>query len=537
MTPYAADSYHEQGMYFAAHGLPFVIVDVRGRGNSGGLFRPFIQEGKDGYDVTEWLARQAYCDGRVAMWGGSYLGSSQWASAKERPPHLTTIVPTASAHAAVDFPMRNNVFYPYIARWLLITSGHTYQRTICHDEKFWSVMNSRWHESGRPFRDFDTLLGTALPVFQEWLQHPEPDEYWDAYGLSADEYRALEIPILTITGVYDADQPGALEYYREHMRYASPEGRSRHYLIVGPWDHAGTVSPRRTFGGIQCADAGVLDLARLHLEWYAWVMGRAPRPEFLKDRVAYYVMGAERWRYVEKLEDVTSRCVPFFLDSLGDATDVFRSGAMSETPGKGPPDSFRYDPGDTSGPELAAEACADAASLVDQTQLYAMNGRQVIYQSSPFEEDTEISGFFSLSVWVAIDCPDTDLYASVHDVGLDGGSVQMSTDVMRARYREGLRTPKLITDPLPRRYDFNRFTFVSREVKRGHRLRLVICPVGRIGATTFTEKNYNAGGVVAQESVSDARAVTVTVFHDAERVSALYVPLGRPDPSPAEPDR
>src|SRR6202451_4898897 len=61
LTPYIADSAHEVGVYLATHGFPFAAVDVRGRGNSAGVFRPFFQEASDGYDVVEWLARQPLC--------------------------------------------------------------------------------------------------------------------------------------------------------------------------------------------------------------------------------------------------------------------------------------------------------------------------------------------------------------------------------------------------------------------------------------------------------------------------------------------
>ena len=127
LTPYIAQSYHDRGVYFAAHGLPFLTVDVRGRGNSEGEFRPFIQEAQDGYDIVEWLAQQPYCNGKVSMWGGSYAGYDQWATAKEIPPHLATIVPVASPYAGVDFPMQYNIFYPYDMQWLTLTSGHASQ--------------------------------------------------------------------------------------------------------------------------------------------------------------------------------------------------------------------------------------------------------------------------------------------------------------------------------------------------------------------------------------------------------------------------
>src|SRR5271155_4797908 len=70
LTPYIGQTYHDVGMYFAEHGYPFLTVDVRGRGNSEGSFRPLIQEAQDGYDVVEWLAKQPYCNGKISMWGG-----------------------------------------------------------------------------------------------------------------------------------------------------------------------------------------------------------------------------------------------------------------------------------------------------------------------------------------------------------------------------------------------------------------------------------------------------------------------------------
>ncbi len=42
---------------------------------------------------------------------------------------------------------------------------------------------------------------------------------------TVDDYKRINIPILTITGHYDGRQYGALEYYRRHMAYGTPEGR------------------------------------------------------------------------------------------------------------------------------------------------------------------------------------------------------------------------------------------------------------------------------------------------------------------------
>ena len=75
LTPYVADSYHERAAYFSQRGYAFLLVDCRGRGNSGGSFEPFAREAQDAYDVTEWLATQPWCDGQVAMWGVQHSGA------------------------------------------------------------------------------------------------------------------------------------------------------------------------------------------------------------------------------------------------------------------------------------------------------------------------------------------------------------------------------------------------------------------------------------------------------------------------------
>jgi putative CocE/NonD family hydrolase len=525
LTPYISASYHDRGVYFAAHGLPFLTVDVRGRGNSEGQFRPMIQEAHDGYDVVEWLAQQPYCNGKVAMWGGSYAGYDQWATAKERPPHLATIVPVASVYPGIDFPMRNNISYPYVMQWLTFTSGHASQESIFGDQDFWAGIYRAGFESGAAFGTLDARVGNPSAIFREWVSHPEVDSYWDSYTPTAAQYTALHIPILTITGSNDDDQPGALTYYRQFMEHASADDRARHYLIIGPWDHAGTRTPRQQFAGLQFGPASLVDLPALHREWYAWTMQNGPKPAFLQRQVAYYVMGAEKWRYADTLQAVTARSQPYFLDSTHNAHDVLSSGALvPQVTAGGRPDHYEYDPRDTH--NAALESTIDPDNRTEQRMTYAARGGHLVYHSAPFEQATEISGFFKLAAWIAIDQPDTDLLASIYEIRVDGSSILLSTDQIRARYRSSLRQATPVRSTQPLRYDFERFTFVSREIKKGSRLRLVIGPINSI----FSQKNYNSGGVVAQETARDARRVSVTLFHDRSHPSALYVPLGQPEP-------
>jgi predicted acyl esterase len=199
---------------------------------------------------------------------------------------------------------------------------------------------------------------------------------------------------------------------------------------------------------------------------------------------------------------------------------VLNSGSLTPEPQKGDPDHYVYDPRDTSVAEL--ESKLDPSSLVDQTLVYARNGKQLVYHTAPFDRDTEVSGFFRLSAWIAIDQPDTTFKADIYEIRADGSSIVLTSQVLQARYRQSFREPQLVKTRAPQQYDFEHFSFVSQEIKQGSRLRLVIAPVNSI----LSEKNYNSGGVVAEESMKDARPVTVTLYHDRQHQSTLYVPLG-----------
>ena len=525
LTPYIAQTYHDRGIYFAARGYPFLTVDVRGRGDSEGVFKPNINEGRDGYDVVEWLARQSYCSGQVAMWGGSYAGYDQWATAAQLPPHLATIVPVAAPCFSVDFPIRSNIAMPYWMQWLTLVGGRASHDRIFGSERFWADMFRRSFERGLPFRELDAMLGNPSECFQEWVAHPQQDEYWDRYNPTTDQYARLSMPILTITGIYDGDQLGALTHYRRHIDSLASSERSRHYLIIGPWDHAGTRTPVREFAGLRVGDASLVDLAELHLQWYDWTMRKGPKPTFLRSNVAYYMMVVDEWRYADSLEEVTAGFEALYLQSQTNPTDVFLSGGLGrQPPSSSEPDHYVSDPRDVS---LAALECTvDPANRVDQRLAHARSGKHLVYHTAAYQQDLDIAGFFRLTVWLSIDQPDTDFVASIYDVSSTGEVVQLTTDVMRARYRESLRTPKLIESAAPLRYDFETFAFVARRISAGHRLRLVFGPINSINS----QKNYNSGGVVAEESARDARPVTVKLLHDEAHPSALYVPVAGSSP-------
>jgi putative CocE/NonD family hydrolase len=306
------------------------------------------------------------------------------------------------------------------------------------------------------------------------------------------------------------------------MRFGSPRARAGHFLIIGPWDHPGTRTPQREVGGLTFGEASLVDLNGLHKEWYDWTMKGGPRPRFLKNRVAYYVIGADEWRYASSLDVIGKQKRTLYLDSRGQASSVFHSGDLRSTPpttaGR---DSYTYDPLDV----RAAERAIGRSDkyFTDQLEVIAIDGDGLVYHSQPFAQETVVSGSPRLVVWMAMDVPDTDITVDLYEITRGGESIVLGGDMVRARHRDSLLEEKLVVPGEVNRYVFEGFRWFSRRIARGSRLRLVITAPEAI----YTQRNYNSGGVVAAESGKDARTAHVTLYHDSQRPSALELPIDR----------
>jgi hypothetical protein len=529
LTPYISDSYHERGAYFASHGYAFALVDVRGRGNSAGEFEPFVNDPRDGHDLVEWFAKQPFCDGKVAMWGGSYAGFNQWATAKELPPHLATIVPAAAAHPGLDYPFPQNVGVSYDVQWYTFTSGRTGQQHLFGDQKFWQTKFLDAYKKHVPFKSLDSFIGNPSVNFQRVVKHPTPDAYYDAMVPTSAQFQKITVPVLTITAQYDGDELGALTYYRDHVANTTPDARAKHFLLIGPWDHAGTRTPTDEVGGVKFGPAAVIDLNDLHRQWYDWTMKKGSRPDFLKNRVAYYLLASGNsgsngeWKYADDFETLVANPKTLYLDSKdGDGNGVFRSGSLTDKlPDKGS-DTFIYNPLDTTrGETVEGGEPNEKTAALDQTYPLSIAKDGLVYHTQALPNETSFIGCPAATLWVSIDTPDVDLSAHLYEIQPDGTSIILWSDTRRLRYRESLREAKLVKPGEIVRCDFNPGLFVARRLMKGSRLRLVVSSPNSIQV----QKNYCSGGVVAEETAKDARTCNLEVYHDSAHPSTVQLPL------------
>lgn len=503
----------------------FAYVDVRGRGDSEGVFRPLAQEAEDGYDVVEWLAKQPWSDGRIAMWGGSYPGYDQWATASAKPPHLRTIVPVASIRPAVDFPTSNGIMEADALQWLTLTSGRSLYSGLYSDENYWRETEARSFRDKAAFNQLDVYAGNTSSVFQTWLQHPDLDAFWQPIYLPPESIANIDLPTLEISGYRDDDEPASISFYRDRLQSKNRAALERFYLILGPWDHPGTRAPKRRVWNEEFGGASLLDMQRLQLEWYDWIFQSAAKPEFLKKHAVYYVQGpgAECWKYADSIDTAAARSQILYLTSASGAKRVFESGALALKPSDSNADSFVSDPNDLGAAQANRESYGKIILPAGEAG-FDLHGNGVVYHTPRFEQESELDGSVALHLWLEVDAPDTDLAYELYLVTPEGKTHWLTAARLRARYRYGLSKGEPIRQGQPEEYVFPAGQWFAQRIPKGSYLRLIIEAVNQ----PEMQKNWNSMKPVSEQSGADARLATIHLLHDAGHRSVLILPVGDP---------
>ena len=277
-TPYGRRVIGPLGRLYAERGYQVVVQSFRrGTFGSEGGWVPVRHEQADGHATLEWVAAQPWFDGRLVMWGGSYLGMTQWAVAEDVPDFVKALCLQVTAS-----DLREAVVYPGGAFALETAVAWLYQ--IAHQERGWRTVLRTQLGSGKvlaaacdvlPIGECDaTAIGEPSPMYQDWLEHSAPeDSWWDP----VDFGRRLEKvpPASMIGGWYDLFLPAQVSDY-EALRRAGCTAR----LTIGPWTHS---SPA-LFG----------ETVRDGPRWFDEQLGERPGTE-PRAPVRLYVMGSRSW--------------------------------------------------------------------------------------------------------------------------------------------------------------------------------------------------------------------------------------------------
>lgn len=184
-------------------------------------------------------------------------------------------------------------------------------------------------------------------------------------------------------------------------------------------------------------------------------------------------------------------------------------------------DHYVYDPLDVRTEQL--ERTSIPNFLTDDRYAVNLFGNGLVYYTEPFLRDRIIAGNVVFDAWISMDVPDTDFSVSLSEILPSGTSISLTSDLMRARYRQSLREQHLVPIGQITEYRFHTFTFFARRIQKGSRLRLIINSPNSI----YTQKNYNSGSTVAGETAKDARTSHITLYHDSEHSSYLELPFDK----------
>jgi putative CocE/NonD family hydrolase len=494
--------------YFVERGYVFVAMDVRGRGDSDGVFVPYLNEGQDGYDAIEWCASQPWSDGNVGTIGSSYPGCIQWLAALQHPPHLRAmVVRVTPSDPFVEMP--TGLPSPMHLCWMHYVSGRVNQLMEAVD---WERVYEHL-----PLITMDERAGRRNPYWRANIEHPQLDDYW-APLCYQDKFDRIDVPVLHISGWYDDEQIGTpLNYIGMTTRGATPAARASQRLIMGPWGHV--VNTESKLGEVDFGPQALIDLRAEELRWFnRWLKGyksvTAAAEEF---PVRIFVTGANEWRDEREWPLARTQWTPFYLHSGGRANSRFGDGTLTTTrPGDEPTDTYLYDPA-----RPVPFITAPTSSQVGGPDDYAAIERRddvLVYVSEPLAEEVEVTGPIRVDLYASSSAPDTDFMAKLVDVWPTGFTQRLCDGMVRARFREGMDRPSLIEPGRFYHYSIDCWN-TSQVFKAGHRIGLEIAS----SAFPKYDRNLNTGaalGVTTEMAVAEQR-----IYHDAEHPSAVVLPI------------
>jgi putative CocE/NonD family hydrolase len=525
-TPYdkGNDKEIDLGDQGPRRGYVVIVQDVRGRYTSGGEWYPFRHESEDGVDTIEWAASLPYSDGRVGMFGSSYVGATQMLAAIAHPPHLVGICPMFTpSNYHNGWVYLGGAFQQWFNEtWTSILARDTvdrYLKTAARPEEDDQIV---------PLTDYplfhlnDPLASGHLtarfaPYFLDWLAHPSFDAYWRPWSIE-DHYGDINVPALTVAAWYDIFLGGSLRNYLGVGREGGSEAAKQGQLLVTIGGHAGS---GRKIGDVDFGPAAAeFDEAEVTLAWYDFLFYGKKNRFSIGSPVRIFVMGRNTWRDEKAWPLARAKSTRFYLHSAGGANSVDGNGALStESPAVEPPDKYQYDPRHPV-PTTGGPLCCDAhqpAGAQDQRAVEKLP-QVLVYSTGPFASDTEVTGPISVELYAASSAVDTDFTAKLVDVDPSGFARNLTEGIVRARYRDSQTKPDELTPGRIYKFTIDLWA-TSNDFLTGHKLRL------EISSSNFPRFDRNLN--LSKPSGIAIRSVVAnnSIFHDAAHPSALILPI------------
>jgi putative CocE/NonD family hydrolase len=400
------------------NGYVLAFVDVRGSGASlGSNDGPFSEaEANDAYDITEWLARQPWSNGRIGMFGTSYMGIAQYFAAARRPPSLKAIFPEKAMFDLYDFVRPGGILREDFGRQWSAIVGKLDEEVRAPPGSTDSKLDLRAaarRDHARSRSAFDLLAplayrdATDARSGERVFATRSPGAYLDAINASG-------VAIYHLAGWLDMWPRDALIWF---ANIKTPQK-----LVIGPWSHIGTED---------------FDNFAEHLRWYDFWLKGIENGVMTEPRISYYTMGAPKgreWRATnvwplsdEKRVDLFFCAASTSLPANPDAGGLCRTNPPADK------EEVYLDVNATSG--KSTRWSNGYNRKISYGDLLQGTARGKIYESAALEHDVEVTGHPIVRIWLSTEQPAVDLVAYLQEVDGDGAVTYVTEGVLRLSHR------------------------------------------------------------------------------------------------------
>ncbi|MFB0564964.1 MAG: CocE/NonD family hydrolase [Candidatus Aminicenantaceae bacterium] len=527
-TPYKKEMVELQARYFARRGYAFAVQDCRGRFSSSGTWEPFINEPQDGYDTIEWLASQSWSNKKVGMIGGSYVGWVQWWAAREKPPHLVTIIPNVSPpDPFYNIPYEYGVFFILGSIWWadVLESEATADLS---GVAMSSILEKKYKKllRGLPVIDLDKkILGKENPYWRKWIEHPTNDAYWERANF-LEHLGNVRIPVFHQSGWFDGDGIGSKLNYLRMKSHGHPYQK----LILGPWGH--TAQAQRRIGDLEFGPQAIIDMQKAYLRWFDYWLKGIDNGIVKEPLVSIFVMGTNKWLHDETYPLSFTQFQKWHLHSRGKANTSKGDGWLSPEllPEDMPHDSYVYDPGDpTPNPDFYEESEEEEKKVksVEEKKKEAEAHHEkttqsrsdiLVYQTKPLEKPLTFAGPISAVLYASTSAKDTDWFMRLVWVTKQDKTYTLAEGKIRARFHQSMKQPELLTPGKIYKYTLDLWQS-GITIREGDSLRV------EVSSASFPmfSRNLNTGG--HNEKETDYVKAEQKIFHSKKYPSHILLPV------------
>lgn len=510
-TPYSKQEMKPAGEFFARYGFAVAVQDTRGRHKSEGAFYPFRNEMADGVDFARWVRRQSWCNGKLGGFGASYLGFTQWAMAGGDA-GLTSISPAFITANLYEGIYQNGAFGQLtFLHWSLTSNG-----------RYGDMRGAARIKSGFgsfPLIGSDDAAGKDIDFYNDWVDHPEPDAYWQGMSIAGGR-GSIATPAFLVAGWYDFFVDAQIRDFQSIRHGGSEAARAGCKILIGPWGH-GFYSRNLENYGIKPKWGEVIpfEYIRDSKAWLDYSLKGVRNGWERRAPVRAFVLGDNQWRDEREWPPARSSYRTYYLHSGGKAATARGDGtlALSRPTAREPFDEFVFDPRNPVPTAGGGHGDIRSSGPADQREV-EKRPDVLVYSTAALQQPLLVMGPVRVRLFASSTAADTDFTAKLVDVFPDERAVILCEGIVRARYRNGLSRPELMRPGTVYGFDIE-VGHTAVRLKARHRIRLEISSSN----SPRYDVNPNTGRPIATER--DTLRATQRVFHTPDAASALILPV------------